>query len=249
MNLSEFCFFLTSYSLSVFLNRIGRTRKIRWMIPTNAMSPPRIWSVSCHVWASCSSRYTASGLIITTPGGKIAQHVSHHFFYKQKKRIRFENTLRHICTVIFLSCFIGISIDEVIDDLQEQFHWNADINVFWPHDLDIWPMTLTFDLWPWPANILPLDLHAKIEVRMSVHWHSAVRVVTHKHTQTDTRTDDVKMITPVADAGCKNDNLFCISRWEYFSVTLGLRSTLSRKLHRNQTKIEENFRIPTSKFY
>ena len=41
-------------------------------------------------------------------------------------------------------------------------------------------VTLTFEL---DLDILPLDLHAKIQVRMSVH--SAVRVVTH-------RQDDVK---------------------------------------------------------
>ncbi len=57
-------------------------------------------------------------------------------------------------------------------------------------------MTLTFEL---DLDILPLDLHAKIQVRMSVC--STTRVVTH--TQTDRQTDDVKSITPVADTGCK----------------------------------------------
>ena len=43
-------------------------------------------------------------------------------------------------------------------------------------------------------DIRPFDLPAEIQVRMSVR--SAVRVVTHTH------TDDVKTITPVADARC-----------------------------------------------
>ncbi len=50
-------------------------------------------------------------------------------------------------------------------------------------------------------DILPLNLHAKIQVCMSVRLGR--RVVTHGHT--DVQTHDVKTITPVADAGC-NDN-------------------------------------------
>ncbi len=63
-------------------------------------------------------------------------------------------------------------------------------------------MTLTFEL---DLDILPLDLHAKIQVRMSVC--STARVVTH--TQTDRQKDDVKTITPVADAGCENVLQLC----------------------------------------
>ncbi len=50
-------------------------------------------------------------------------------------------------------------------------------------------------------DILPLDLHTKNQVRVSVR--SAVRVVTHTDTGTvrHTYTDDVKTITPIADAG------------------------------------------------
>ncbi len=33
-------------------------------------------------------------------------------------------------------------------------------NIFWPSDLDLWPMTLTFEL---DLDILPLDLHIKIQ--------------------------------------------------------------------------------------
>ena len=61
-------------------------------------------------------------------------------------------------------------------------------------------MTLTFEL---DLDILPLDLHAKIQVCMSVCL--VRRVVTHTHT--DRQTHNVETITPVADAGCKNDCL------------------------------------------
>ncbi len=56
-------------------------------------------------------------------------------------------------------------------------------NVSWPSDLDLWPMTLTFEL---VLDILPLDLHTEIQVCMSVRL--AVRVVTHRHTDTHTDT-------------------------------------------------------------
>ena len=62
---------------------------------------------------------------------------------------------------------------------------------FWPRDLDLWPMALTFGL---ELDILPLDIHAKIQVCMSVR--SAVRVRrTDGHT--DTQTDNAKTITPI----------------------------------------------------
>ncbi len=54
-------------------------------------------------------------------------------------------------------------------------------------------MTLTYKL---DLDILPLDVHTKDQVCMFVR--SAVRVFTDRH------TDDVKTITPVADAGCNN---------------------------------------------
>ena len=43
-------------------------------------------------------------------------------------------------------------------------------------------------------DIHPLDLHAKIHVRMSVHSAGRVR---RTHRQTHTHTDDVKTITPI----------------------------------------------------
>ncbi len=54
------------------------------------------------------------------------------------------------------------------------------------HFLTSWPLTLTFKL---DQHFLPLDLHAKIQVRTPVCL--AVKVVTH----TDRHTDDVKTIT------------------------------------------------------
>ncbi len=55
-------------------------------------------------------------------------------------------------------------------------------------------MTLTYKL---DLDILSLDLHAVIQVRVSVR--SAVTVVTHRQTDThtDTQTHDVKTITPI----------------------------------------------------
>ncbi len=53
-------------------------------------------------------------------------------------------------------------------------------------------MTLTYEL---DLDILPLDLHAKIQVCMSVR--SAVRVVTHGHTDTQTHTHTMsKLLHP-----------------------------------------------------
>ncbi len=89
-------------------------------------------------------------------------------------------------------------------------------NVFWPSDLDPWPMTLIFEL---DLDILPLDLHTEIQVCMSVRL--AVRVVTHRqtHTQTHTHTQTMsKLLHPtrhIRDVGCKN---LCISVWAYFAV-------------------------------
>ncbi len=53
--------------------------------------------------------------------------------------------------------------------------------LFWPGDLDLWPMTLTFEL---DLDIQPLDLHTKIQVRMFVR--SPVRA-RHTHTHTETQ--------------------------------------------------------------
>ena len=61
-------------------------------------------------------------------------------------------------------------------------------------------MTLIYKL---DLDILPLDLHTKDQVCMFVR--SVVRVFTDR--QTHTHTDDVKTITPVTDAGCKNIKL------------------------------------------
>ena len=111
-----------------------------------------------------------------------------------KKHILFENAPRHICTVIHLSCFLGIFIKEA------QLRLLATLNnvFFWPGELDLWPMTLTFkhDL-----HILPLDLHAENQVHMSVR--SAVRVVTHTHTYTDTLTIS-KLLHPSLTGGVLN---------------------------------------------
>ena len=59
-------------------------------------------------------------------------------------------------------------------------------------------MTLTYEL---DLDILPPDQHTKDQVCMFVR--SAMRVFTDR--QTD--TDDVKTITPVADAGCNEGSI------------------------------------------
>ena len=106
-------------------------------------------------------------------------------------------------TVISVSRFFGNSIHEIIDDLQETFHWNTHWNVFWPRDLDLWPMTLTYKL---DLDILPLDLHAEIQVRMSVRL--VVRVVTHTQTDRHIHRQCQNYYTRhVTDVGCKKCNL------------------------------------------
>ncbi len=79
-----------------------------------------------------------------------------------------------------VAAFLTVIITETI--FQETFHWN----VFWPRDLDLWPMKLTFNL---GLDILTLDLHAGIQICMSVRL--GARVVTNRHTY----TDDVKTIS------------------------------------------------------
>ncbi len=74
-------------------------------------------------------------------------------------------------------------------------------------------MTLTFEL---DLEIRSLDLHAKIQIRMSVC--SAGRVETHIHT--DRKTHNVKTITPVADAGCHNVTQYSYQRGEHIFVHL-----------------------------
>ncbi len=59
--------------------------------------------------------------------------------------LHFENTQHCICTVIILSCFLGISIDE------DQLHWLVVILkkcflTWWP-----WHLTYNLDLHTWPT--------------------------------------------------------------------------------------------------
>ncbi len=55
-------------------------------------------------------------------------------------------------------------------------------DVLWYHDLDLWPMPLTFKL---NLDILSLDMHAKVQVCMSGHSARIVRR-TKRHTNTPT---------------------------------------------------------------
>ncbi len=81
--------------------------------------------------------------------------------------------------VAFLSFFFSMSIETAL-----RSQWNLPMNIF-----DLMTLTLTSEL---DLDILPLDLHAKIQVRMTVR--SAVRV---RQTHRQTHTYDVKTITPV----------------------------------------------------
>ncbi len=55
----------------------------------------------------------------------------------------------------------------------------------------------------------------------------AVRVVTDRHT--DTQTDDVKTITPVADVGCKNRKMDGGYQVYYLSATWSIIGTIKSK--------------------
>ncbi len=75
-------------------------------------------------------------------------------------------------------------------------------------------MTLTFKL---DLDILPLDLHAEIQVGMSVRL--AMRVVTDTHTDTQTHTRCQNYYT---DVGCKNgvrDKTTHLTTYRHFTVT------------------------------
>ncbi len=76
----------------------------------------------------------------------------------KKKSIRFENTPSRIPTsriTEFFLCYI---------DKALRSQWNKQMNIFLPCDLDLLPIILTYEL---DLDILPLDLHAKIQGRMS----------------------------------------------------------------------------------
>ncbi len=74
--------------------------------------------------------------------------------------------------MVFLSLFLCKSTDKA---LRSQL--NVPLKIFWPRDFALWPMTLTYKL---DLNIHPLDLFAKIQVRMSVHSDAEM----HRHTHT-----------------------------------------------------------------
>ncbi len=71
----------------------------------------------------------------------------------------------HLCVVSLTFFFLYRSINE-LSGLKETHHWtsfNPPLNtsfksIFWPGDLDLWPMTLTYNL---ALDIHPLDVHAK----------------------------------------------------------------------------------------
>ena len=72
-------------------------------------------------------------------------------------------------------------------------------------------------------DILPLDLHAKTEVCISVR---SVMRARHTHTQ----NDNAKTITPVADVGCKNAQNYLQEQSKYIFFTLPLKQFLSKSM-------------------
>ena len=66
--------------------------------------------------------------------------------------------------------------------------WNVQMHIFWPRDLNLWPMTLTHEL---QLDIVPLDQLPKSKsVCLSVRLGS-------RDGRMDTHTHDVKTITPI----------------------------------------------------
>ncbi len=99
-----------------------------------------------------------------------------HVFLHSKKNVYALKTPHVVfLPVICLSFFFGRSIDKL---QGSQKSMERPIELFWPCDVDLWPMTLTYLL---DVDILPLDLHAKIQVCMSVRSPRRVRRM-HTHT-------------------------------------------------------------------
>ncbi len=122
---------------------------------------------------------------------------------RTKKRIRFENTQRRIYTVIFLSHFLGIS--RFLGHLHRwSHHWFQEPDMPHPEKcfLTWWPWPLTYDpdlrTWPRYSSIWPTCPNLGQYVCPFSHERG------NTHTHTDRQTHDVKTITPVAYAGCKN---------------------------------------------
>ncbi len=102
------------------------------------------------------------------------------FLQYKVQNYRKKNTLwKH--PVLYLYSHIPQLLSFPIDEVQ--LHWLLAILkiFFWPGDLELWPMTLTFKC---DLCILPLDLLAKIQVCISVCLAS--RAVRHTHTHTHT---------------------------------------------------------------
>ncbi len=88
------------------------------------------------------------------------------------------------------------------------------LNLFWPCDLDLWPMTLTYKL---DLDILPLDLRAKIQVSMSIRLAGTVR---QTHTHTDGRcqnyyTDHIRDVGRNNTYGNNFPPIFMVRYWKF----------------------------------
>ena len=131
----------------------------------------------------------------------------HQHFFLQKKKNTYALKTPHVVflPVIFLSFLFGRSTGHKV--LRSQ--WNVPVIIFWPRDLDLWPMTLTYKL---DLDNLPLDLHAKIQVCMYVCSVGRVRW-TDRHTHTHRRCQNY-YIHHVRDVGCNNRALLALQDFQ-----------------------------------
>ena len=67
---------------------------------------------------------------------------------------------------------------------------------WWP-----WPLTYDLDLWTWPRYPSTWPTHQRSGLYVCPFSRESVHRQTDRHTHT--HTDYVKTITPIADAGCK----------------------------------------------
>ncbi len=82
--------------------------------------------------------------------------------------------------------------------------WNFGNHVFQPGDLDLWPMTLTFEL-IWDI----IKVNASTKFRVCTSNGSAVRALTDRQTHTHTQTGPILYPRPLTREGIMSVNKFC----------------------------------------
>ncbi len=138
---------------------------------------------ACTIWLICSlplwMKFLLYSRLITC-----TTYENHHDLSVNKSHLRAQSNFFHqeknayaLKTPHFVYVELYSSVASLAAaSMTSSFigYWQSK-NVFWPCDLDIWHLTLTFEL---NLDILPLDLHVEIQVRLYVCL--AVRVVTHR---------------------------------------------------------------------